>query len=67
MADSVYEVIIIGAGVEGSSTGYYLTSRCTSNVLLLEQVSYPSLALRVHQFDSHANPNLGLACGNVTN
>ena len=39
MVDHIYEVIIIGAGVEGSCTGYYLTSRCTSNVLLLEQVS----------------------------
>ena len=34
----IYEVIVIGAGVEGSATGYYLTSRGTKNVLLLEQV-----------------------------
>ena len=36
----IYEVIVIGAGVEGSATGYYLTSRGTKNVLLLEQVSF---------------------------
>ena len=34
----IYEVIVIGAGVEGSATGYYLTSRGIKNVLLLEQV-----------------------------
>ena len=38
MADNLYEVIVIGAGVEGSVTGYYLTSRGTKNVLMLEQV-----------------------------
>ena len=36
----IHEVIVIGAGVEGSATGYYLTSRGTKNVLLLEQVSF---------------------------
>ena len=35
----IYDVIVIGAGVEGSATAYYLTSRHTKNVLLLEQVS----------------------------
>ena len=29
---------MIGAGVEGSATGYYLTSRGIKNVLILEQV-----------------------------
>ncbi len=37
-SDHVYDVIVIGAGVEGSATAYYLTSRYTNNVLLLEQV-----------------------------
>ena len=44
----LYDVIIIGAGVEGSATGYYLTSRHTKNVLLLEQVkenNFSGLAL----------------------
>ena len=38
VSSSIYDVIVIGAGIEGSSTGYYLTSRGTQNVLLLEQV-----------------------------
>ena len=38
ISSSVYDVIIIGAGIEGSSTAHYLTSRGTQNVLLLEQV-----------------------------
>ena len=33
-----YDVIVVGAGVEGSATAYYLASRFTKNVLLLEQV-----------------------------
>ena len=35
----VYEVVVIGAGVEGSATACYLASRGTKPVLLLEQVS----------------------------
>ena len=38
MSDHVYDVIVVGAGVEGSATAYYLASRYTKNVLLLEQV-----------------------------
>ena len=38
MSDNVYDVIVVGAGVEGSATAYYLASRYTKNVLLLEQV-----------------------------
>ena len=38
-SDHIYDVIVIGAGVEGSATAYYLTSRHTKNVLLLEQVT----------------------------
>ena len=34
----VYEVAVVGAGVEGSATAYYLASRGTRPVLLLEQV-----------------------------
>ena len=37
-SDRIYDVIIVGSGVEGSATGYYLTSRHTKNVVLLEQV-----------------------------
>ena len=37
--DDCYEVIIVGAGVQGSSTAYYLTQKAgISKVLLLEQV-----------------------------
>ena len=34
----IFDVIVVGAGIEGSATGYYLTSRGTKNVLMLEQV-----------------------------
>ena len=34
----VYEVAVLGAGVEGSATAYYLASRGIRPVLLLEQV-----------------------------
>ena len=34
----IYEVAVLGAGVVGSATAYYLTSRGTRPVLLLEQV-----------------------------
>ena len=40
-----YEVIVVGAGVQGSATAYYLASRGTSNVLLLEQVTFPCVEL----------------------
>ena len=35
---SSFDVIIVGAGVIGSSTGYYLTFNTDKNVLLIEQV-----------------------------
>jgi len=37
-----YEVIVVGAGVAGSSTAYHLASTLEngSKILLLEQVSY---------------------------
>ena len=35
-----YEVAVIGAGVVGSATAYYLASQGTRPVLLLEQASY---------------------------
>ncbi len=38
--DECYDVIVLGAGVEGSSTAYYLTNKAgIKNVLLLEQVT----------------------------
>ena len=40
----VYEVAVLGAGVEGSATAYYLASRGTRPVLLLEQVWYNDTA-----------------------
>lgn len=33
-----YDAIVIGAGIEGSSTGYNLLKKGLKNVLLLEQV-----------------------------
>ena len=38
-SDRIFDVTVVGAGVEGSATAYYLSSRYTINVLLLEQVS----------------------------
>ena len=35
---AVYDVIVVGAGVEGSATAFYLASRGKKKVLLLEQV-----------------------------
>ena len=35
---AAYDVIVVGAGVEGSATAFYLASRGTKKVLLLEQV-----------------------------
>ena len=38
-ADRLYEVVVVGAGVQGSSTAYYLAKKLgVNNVLLLEQV-----------------------------
>ena len=36
--DEVYDIIVVGAGIEGSATAYYLKSRFKNKVLLLEQV-----------------------------
>ena len=36
--DEVYEVAVLGAGIMGSATAYYLVSRGIRPVLLLEQV-----------------------------
>jgi len=38
--DGPYDVVVVGAGVEGSSTAYHL-ARSGSKVLLLEQVNSP--------------------------
>ncbi len=38
--ETTYDVTVLGAGVEGSSTAYYLTKKArVKKVLLLEQVS----------------------------
>lgn len=39
METAVYEVVVVGAGVEGSSTAYHLASRRPGKILMLEQVS----------------------------
>ena len=44
--DMLYDVIIIGAGVEGSATGYHL-SKTNKKVLLLEQVHLCSVCVLV--------------------
>ncbi len=42
MAMGCYDVIVLGAGVQGSSTAYYLTQKAgIERVLLLEQVNTP--------------------------
>ena len=35
----LYDVIVVGAGVEGSSTAYHVARKGGKRVLLLEQVS----------------------------
>ena len=35
----IYDVIVVGAGIEGSSAAYQLAKKGKKNVLLLEQVS----------------------------
>ena len=41
----MFDIIVIGAGIEGSATAYYLTSKFNKKVLLLEQVNELSLSL----------------------
>ena len=39
MAVNIYDVVVIGAGIEGSATAYYLVnSKKSVKTLLLEQV-----------------------------
>ena len=40
---SAYDVIVVGAGVEGSATAYQLINNGAKRVLLLEQVSNKSI------------------------
>lgn len=40
MEKEYYEVIIIGGGVMGSATAYYLSKHLGKNVLLLEQYDF---------------------------
>ena len=35
----IYDAIVVGAGIEGSSAAYQLAKKGKKNVLLLEQVS----------------------------
>ncbi len=40
MSDGIYEVIVVGAGIQGSATAYYLAKKVgLKKVLLLEQVT----------------------------
>ena len=47
-----YEAIVVGAGIQGSATAYYLTNKLlVKDVLLLEQVqkaTYPYLVQSIH-------------------
>ena len=36
--DALFDVVVVGASVEGSSTAYHLARRGSNEVLLLEQV-----------------------------
>ena len=38
MAGAPSDAVVIGAGIEGSATAYYLLKKGLKNVLLLEQV-----------------------------
>ncbi len=42
-----YDVIVVGAGVEGSSTAYQLIKNGVRRVLLLEQVKFTALDVLV--------------------
>ena len=37
-SSSCYDVAVIGAGIEGSATAWYLSKHCGQNVALLDQV-----------------------------
>ena len=39
--DTVYECVVVGAGIEGSATAYSLVRKGNERVLLLEQVRKP--------------------------
>ncbi len=65
----IYDVTVLGAGVEGSSTAYYLTKKAgVKRVLLLEQVSTHDSS--VYSCD-HTRPHthmawkkhVGIGCG----
>ena len=52
----IYDVLIIGAGIEGSATGYNLVkNESAKNVLLLEQVSLLSIQLH-YRWVMHSMP-----------
>ena len=48
----MYDVIVVGAGVEGSATAYQLINNGVKRVLLLEQVTNKTmvLSLKVHVY-----------------
>ena len=52
-----YEAIVIGAGIEGSSTAYSLLKKGLKNVLLLEQVTSSVINT------THNASLCGLVCG----
>ena len=43
--ETLYDVIVVGAGVEGSSTAYHIAKSGGKKVLLLEQVNRPEMNL----------------------
>ena len=61
----VYDVVVVGAGVEGSSTAYHLASqRPRKKILLLEQVSVVSgtspIEIVPHSLYVHGAPSSSL-------
>ncbi len=47
MTDNVFDVIVVGSGIEGSATAYYLTTNHTKNVLVLEQVNNKTISVMI--------------------
>ena len=51
-----YDVVVVGAGVEGSSTAYNLVQSGSRRVLLLEQVSIYNLNMNTSNFVALIRP-----------
>jgi len=67
MPDSTAQVVIIGAGIMGTSIAYHLAARCWTDVLMLEQAETEisgstarSAAGVRHQFSTEVNVRLSL-------